>query len=131
MNKFCEVEVCPGIKRLALYNGDYITLDPAQIITVTAQGILDARALYPDMTLAQMYDEATMPTELREAHALNDRAVMEAYGFEPDASEADIVSGLMEMHAAQATAEKGSLCYSRTTLDDLQGGAKMEGGASE
>lgn len=106
MTKYVEVEVYPGIKRLALYNGDYITLDPAQIITVTAQGILDARALYPDMTLAQLYDEATMPPELRAAHALNDRAVMEAYGFEPDASEAGIVSGLMEMHAAMTAAKE-------------------------
>ena len=98
MDKYVEVEVYPGAKRLALYNGDYITMDSVQIIAATAQGILDARALYPDMTLAQMYDEVTMPPELRAAHALNDRAVMEAYGFAPDASEAEIVAGLMERY---------------------------------
>ena len=47
----------------------------------TAQAILDARALYPDCSLADLYDELTMPPELRKAHVNNDMAVMEAYGF--------------------------------------------------
>ena len=47
----------------------------------TAQAILDARALYPDSSLADLYDELTMPVELRKAHQDNDRAVMAAYGF--------------------------------------------------
>ena len=50
-------------------------------IEQTAQAILDARALYPDSSLADLYDEVTMPPELRKAHQANDRAVMEAYGF--------------------------------------------------
>lgn len=50
-------------------------------ISKTAQGILDARALYPDSSLADLYDELTMPKELRRAHQANDRAVMEAYGL--------------------------------------------------
>ena len=50
-------------------------------IEQTAQAILDARALYPDSSLADLYDELTMPVELRKAHQNNDRAVMEAYGF--------------------------------------------------
>ncbi len=50
-------------------------------IEQTAQAILDARALYPDSSLADLYDELTMPTELRKAHQENDRAVMQAYGF--------------------------------------------------
>ncbi len=50
-------------------------------IEKTAQAILDARALYPDSSLADLYDELTMPVELRKAHQQNDRAVMEAYGF--------------------------------------------------
>ena len=50
-------------------------------IEKTAQGILDARALYPECSLADLYDELTMPPELRKAHQLNDAAVMEAYGF--------------------------------------------------
>ena len=50
-------------------------------IEQTAQAILDARALYPDSSLADLYDELTMPMELRKAHQDNDRAVMQAYGF--------------------------------------------------
>ena len=50
-------------------------------IEQTAQEILDARTLYPDSSLADLYDELTMPVELRKAHQDNDRAVMEAYGF--------------------------------------------------
>lgn len=50
-------------------------------ISRTAQGILDARALYPDSSLADLYDELTMPKELRRAHQANDKAVMEAYGL--------------------------------------------------
>ena len=56
---------------------------PAQKARIeqTAQAILDARALYPDSSLADLYDELTMPPELRTAHQQNDRAVMEAYGM--------------------------------------------------
>ncbi len=50
-------------------------------IEQTAQAILDARAKYPDTSLADLYDEVTMPVELRKAHQDNDRAVMQAYGF--------------------------------------------------
>ena len=51
-------------------------------IEQTAQAILDARALYPESSLADLYDELTMPAELRKAHQDNDRAVMQAYGFD-------------------------------------------------
>ena len=50
-------------------------------IEKTAQVILDARALYPECSLADLYDDLTIPPELRKAHQLNDAAVMEAYGF--------------------------------------------------
>lgn len=50
-------------------------------IEKTAQAILDARALYPDCSLADLYDEVAMPPELRKAHQENDKAVMRAYGF--------------------------------------------------
>lgn len=65
----------------------------------TAQGILDARALYPESSLADLYDELTMPKELRDAHRANDRAVMEAYGFWGKLnSEAACVAELMKMY---------------------------------
>ena len=50
-------------------------------IEQTAQAILDARAKYPDASMADLYDEVTMPVEIRKAHQENDRAVMQAYGF--------------------------------------------------
>ena len=50
-------------------------------IEKTAREILDARALYPDSSLADQYDDLAMPIELRKAHEDNDRAVSEAYGF--------------------------------------------------
>ena len=60
--------------------------------------ILDARAKYPDCSLADLYDETTMPPELRKAHQANDKAVMQAYGFNKDMTESEIVSQLMKMY---------------------------------
>ena len=67
-------------------------------ISSTAQGILDARALYPDASLADIYRETTMPLELRKAHRENDKAVMAAYGFKPDLDESEIVAELFRMY---------------------------------
>ena len=67
-------------------------------ITATAQAILDARALYPDSSLADLYDELTMPAELRKAHQANDRAVMAAYGFPVSMTESECVSRLFELY---------------------------------
>ena len=68
------------------------------LIEKTAQAILDARALYPDSSLADLYDETTMPIELRRAHRENDKAVMAAYGFKPDMAESEIVAELFRMY---------------------------------
>ncbi|MBR4489028.1 class I SAM-dependent DNA methyltransferase, partial [bacterium] len=67
-------------------------------IEETAQAILDARAKYPDSSLADLYDETTMPPELRKAHKENDKAVMSAYGFDPKMTEAEIVAELLRMY---------------------------------
>jgi hypothetical protein len=68
-------------------------------IEQTAQAILDARALYPDASLADLYDETTMPPELRKAHQQNDKAVMAAYGFSvKDMTESKCVAELMKMY---------------------------------
>lgn len=71
-------------------------------IELTAQAILDARALYPDCSLADLYDELTMPPELRKAHQANDRAVMDAYGFTKGTaartSESACVAELMKLY---------------------------------
>ena len=68
-------------------------------IEKTAQAILDARNIYPDCSLADLYDETTMPVELRRAHQENDKAVMEAYGFNwKNMTEADIVAELFKLY---------------------------------
>ncbi|MBP3695845.1 MAG: class I SAM-dependent DNA methyltransferase [Thermoguttaceae bacterium] len=65
----------------------------------TAQGILDARGLYPDCSLADLYDEVAMPPELRKAHQDNDRAVMQAYGFDVKTmTESTCVAELMKRY---------------------------------
>lgn len=67
-------------------------------IEKTAQAILDARALYPDCSLANLYDETTMPPELRKAHQANDFAVMAAYGFDRKITESECVAELMKRY---------------------------------
>jgi len=71
-------------------------------IKETAQMILDARAKYPNSSLADLYDDALMPPELRKAHNENDKAVLKAYGFKPGtpefASESACVAALMRMY---------------------------------
>lgn len=73
-------------------------------IEQTAQGILDARALYPDSSLADLYDELTMPPELRKAHQKNDQAVLAAYGIKKGdaaySSESACVAELMRRYQA-------------------------------
>ncbi|MBR1382187.1 MAG: methylase [Paludibacteraceae bacterium] len=67
-------------------------------IEATAQAILDARAKYPDCSLADLYDEVTMPPELRRAHQENDRAVMAAYGFSTKMTESECVAELFKLY---------------------------------
>ena len=75
-------------------------------IEQTAQAILDARALYPDSSFADLYDELTMPVELRRAHQQNDRVVMQAYGFDyRSMTESECVAELMKMYQ-ELTKEK-------------------------
>ena len=75
-------------------------------ITQTAQAILDARSLYSDSSLADLYDPLTMPPELRKAHAANDRAVLAAYGLKPDTSEPEIVAHLFKLYAEKIEMNK-------------------------
>lgn len=75
-------------------------------IEQTAQAILDARAKYPDCSLADLYDELTMPPELRKAHQMNDLAVMAAYGFDRKITESECVAKLMKMY--KKLTEKGA-----------------------
>lgn len=83
-----------------------VTQEQKEKIEQTVQAILNARALYPDSSLADLYDELTMPPKLRTAHQKNDMAVMRAYGFQiigEDGkkrwlNEAECVAALMKMY---------------------------------
>ncbi|MCQ2315788.1 MAG: BREX-1 system adenine-specific DNA-methyltransferase PglX [Bacteroidales bacterium] len=67
-------------------------------IEQTAQAILDVRAKYPDSSLADLYDEVTMPPELRRAHQENDKAVMQAYSFPAKMTESECVAELYKLY---------------------------------
>ncbi len=74
-------------------------------IEATAQGILDARAQFPQSSLADLYDRNSMPKALHLAHQANDRAVMAAYGMRGTHSESDRVKRLFAMYE-RLTADK-------------------------
>ena len=85
-----------GFLEICLAHADWRTKGK---IEQTAQAILDARILYPDSILADLYDETTMPSKLRRAHQNTDRAVMQAYGFSvKDMAESQCVAELMKMY---------------------------------
>lgn len=99
--------VCGRLKSDYRYSKDIVynnfpwcnpTPEQKSKIEQTAQGILDARAKYPDCSLADLYDETTMPPELRKAHQANDFAVMAAYGFNRKITESECVAELMKMY---------------------------------
>ena len=81
---------------------------PREIISQTAQAILDVRGKYPDSSLADLYDPLTMPPDLRAAHAANDRAVLSAYGLKPDTPEPEIVAHLFRLYAEMTEKGKAS-----------------------
>ncbi len=88
-------------KDIVYNNFPWCNPDEKQKATIekTAQMILDARAKYPDCSLADLYDETTMPPELRKAHQANDKAVMQAYGFDyKTMTESECVAELMKMY---------------------------------
>lgn len=100
--------VCGRLKSDYRYTGKIVyntfpwcnpTAEQKDRIIKTAQSILDARALYPDCSLADLYDEVAMPPELRKAHQQNNKAVMQAYGFWGKLnSETECVAELMQMY---------------------------------
>ena len=76
------------------------------IIERIVQAILDTQALYPDCSLADLYDELAMPSELRKAHQQNDLAVMNAYEFDKKITESESVATLMKMYQKLLTYTK-------------------------
>ena len=93
-------------KDLVYNNFPWPSLTDAQKerISQTAQGIIDTRNLYPDSSLADLYDENAMPFELRKAHQANDKAVMDAYGFDRSLDESQIVAELFRLYQKTITA---------------------------
>jgi hypothetical protein len=69
-----------------------------EAIEAAAQGVLDARAAFPDSTLADLYDPVTMPPALVKAHQALDRAVDAAYGRRTFATDADRVAFLFDRY---------------------------------
>lgn len=100
--------ICGRIKSDYRYSNDVVynnfpwpdpTPKQKELIEKTAQGILNARAKYPDSSLADLYDPLTMPPELRKAHTANDVAVMQAYGMPiKETDEAACVAWLMRLY---------------------------------
>lgn len=100
--------VCGRLKSDYRYSKDIVynnfpwcnpTKEQEAKIEKTAQAILNARAKYPNSSLADLYDELIMPVELRKAHQENDKAVMEAYGFDwRKMTESDCVAELMKLY---------------------------------
>ena len=100
--------VCGRLEMRYRYSGGIVyntfpwptpTDEQKEVVEKTAQAILDARAKYPDCSLADLYDEVAMPPELRKAHQENDKAVMRAYGFWGKLNtESECVAELMKMY---------------------------------
>lgn len=107
--------VCGRLEMRYRYSADIVynnfpwpdpTPEQKATIEKTAQEILDARAKYPDSSLADLYDPLTMPQDLQKAHSRNDYAVMKAYGFDVKTmSEADCVAALMKMYQELTASE--------------------------
>lgn len=94
---------------LAVYtNFPFPELDDKQrkVISKTAQSILDARRLYPNSSLADLYGPLTMPKELQDAHKANDKVILKAYGLSVNSSESEILQKLFAMY--EELASKGN-----------------------
>ena len=116
---------------------------PREKITQTAKAILDARANHPDSSLADLYDEVSMPPDLRAAHEANDRAVLAAYGLAPDTPEPEIVAHLFGLYAeatektkrteaTKATSDKETAVSLKSflSLKSLSSLRSLEGGSN-
>ena len=85
-----------------------LSLKQEQALSAAAQAILDARAAYPNATLAQLYDPEKMPAKLRAAHEANDRLVMQAYGFDLSWSPEQVLEALLALYLQLCAGAKGA-----------------------
>ena len=77
---------------MRMYHEDYEKLN------IAAQKILDCRKKYPNASLADLYDEVTMPKDLRRAHREVDKIAMKIYHLDEDMSDEDIAVTLLMMY---------------------------------
>ena len=112
--------VCGRLKSDYRYSKDVVynnfpwptpTAEQKAKIEQSAQAILDARALYPDSSLADLYAPTLMPKELLQAHRQNDRAVMGAYGFPMKMTESECVAELFKRYSELTEQEKACLVF--------------------
>ena len=69
-----------------------------QAVEDAAQGVMDARAQFPDSSLADLYDPNTMPPVLVKAHQNLDKAVDQCYRPQAFTSEAKRIEYLFELY---------------------------------
>lgn len=82
-------------------NYPFPTKLPNNVVTdmdITGKQILDARAMFPNSTLADLYDPLTMPAELLKAHQANNKAVDKAYGYKGTDDDASRVAFLFKLY---------------------------------
>jgi hypothetical protein len=85
-------------KTADIINNENIT--PANRVEPAAQAVLDARALHPQSSLADLYDPLTMPANLLKAHQQLDKAVDAAYNYKGANTDAARVAFLFERYQA-------------------------------
>ena len=83
----------------------HLSPEQEQALSAAAQAILDARAAYPNATLAQLYNPETMPAALKQAHEVNDRLVMQAYGFDLSWSPEQVFGALLTRYQQLCAAD--------------------------
>ena len=87
--------------KLVYNNFVWKQMTPTQFIKLveSSKKILDARKNYPNASLADLYDEISMPRDLRAAHKLNDKVVMDIYGFDESMTDEEIAISLLEAYS--------------------------------
>lgn len=72
----------------------------AGAISLAARGVMEAREVYPDASLAVLYGPRSMPSELLRAHQKLDAAVLKHFGLPARADEGAIIARLFEHYSA-------------------------------
>jgi hypothetical protein len=86
--------------KITYNNFPFIEADNQEVVQITsrAKSILEVRKLFPSSSLADLYDETSMPSELLLAHKELDKVILKLYKLRIDASEAEIMSTLFRLY---------------------------------